>query len=238
MTDVAVSLDHVDLSYGSRPVLRDFSLQLEQGRFTALLGPNGAGKSTVFNLIAGLLLPDRGSVNIAGFDTQDKSRAAMRHIGMVFQQSALDLELSVVQNMRYFAGLHGLSHAEDMIAHLLAGLGLSGREGDAVRSLNGGHRRRLEIARALLPSPRILILDEPTTGLDPESKQAIVDHVHGQAAVGVTVLWITHLLDELRADDDVIVMQGGKLAAQGNFGALGGASALSASYGSDARPAL
>lgn len=233
----AVVLDRVALSYGSRSVLSQFSLRLDQGSFTALLGPNGAGKSTVFNLIAGLLLPESGEVRVMGHSTS-RSRAGLRHVGMVFQQSALDLELSVVQNLRYFAGLHGMKKPGAEIERLLAQFGLEGREGSSVRDLNGGHRRRLEIARALLPNPEILLLDEPTSGLDPASKQAIVDAVHAMSAEGVTVLWITHLLDELWPDDDVIVMQSGQVATRGSFADLGGVDGLSAHYAEHERPQL
>ncbi|MHA6265885.1 ATP-binding cassette domain-containing protein [uncultured Aliiroseovarius sp.] len=236
MTD-AVTLDAVDLSYGPRSVLSQFTLRLAPGSFTALLGPNGAGKSTVFNLIAGLLRPDSGEVRVMGKSTSH-SRAGLRHVGMVFQQSALDLELSVVQNLRYFAGLHGMKNPNSEIERLLAQLGLEGREGSSVRDLNGGHRRRLEIARALLPSPEILLLDEPTSGLDPASKQAIVDAVHAMSAQGVTVLWITHLLDELWPEDDVIVMQAGQVVSRGSFAELGGAKGLSEHYAGHERPQL
>lgn len=236
MTD-AVTLDAVDLSYGQQAVLSQFSLRLAQGSFTGLLGPNGAGKSTVFNLIAGLLLPDSGEVRVMGKSTS-RSRAGLRHVGMVFQQSALDLELSVIQNLRYFAGLHGMKKPNARIERLLSQFGLEGRESCSVRDLNGGHRRRLEIARALLPGPEILLLDEPTTGLDPASKQAIVDAVHKMSAQGVTVLWITHLLDELWPDDDVIVMQSGAVVSQGSFAELGGAAELSRHYASHERPQL
>ncbi|WP_424939010.1 ATP-binding cassette domain-containing protein [Aliiroseovarius sp. S253] len=233
----AVTLETVDLSYGPRKVLSQFSLQLDQGSFTALLGPNGAGKSSIFNLIAGLLLPDRGDVRVMG-QSMSQTRAGLRDVGMVFQQSALDLELSVAQNLRYFAGLHGMKNPADRIEKLLAQFGLEGREKSSVRDLNGGHRRRLEIARALLPNPKILLLDEPTTGLDPASKQAIVDAVHGMSAQGVTVLWITHLLDELWPEDDVIVLQSGQIASRGKFSELGGAEELSRHYASHERPQL
>ncbi|NDW52763.1 ATP-binding cassette domain-containing protein [Aliiroseovarius sp. PrR006] len=233
----AVVLEDVDLSYGPRTVLSQFSLRLDEGSFTALLGPNGAGKSTIFNLIAGLLLPDRGDVRVMGQSLMT-SRAGLRDVGMVFQQSALDIELSVAQNLRYFAGLHGIKKPADRIEKLLAQFGLEGRERSSVRDLNGGHRRRLEIARALLPSPKILLLDEPTTGLDPASKQAIVDEVHAMSAHGVTVLWITHLLDELWAEDDVIVLQSGQIASRGGFAELGGAEELSRHYAGHERPQL
>ncbi len=236
MTD-AVVLEDVDLSYGSSTVLSQFSLRLDEGSFTALLGPNGAGKSTIFNLIAGLLLPDLGDVQVMG-QSMLKSRAGLRDVGMVFQQSALDLELSVAQNLRYFAGLHGMKNPAAGIERLLAQLGLEGREKSSVRDLNGGHRRRLEIARALLPSPKILLLDEPTAGLDPASKQAIVDAVHAMSAQGVTVLWITHLLDELWPEDDVIVLQSGQIASRGGFAELGGADELARHYAGHERPQL
>ncbi|WP_432449218.1 ATP-binding cassette domain-containing protein [Aliiroseovarius marinus] len=236
MTD-AIILENVGLSYGPRTVLSQFSLRLDEGSFTALLGPNGAGKSTIFNLIAGLLLPDRGDVRVMG-QSMLKSRAGLRDVGMVFQQSAVDLELSVAQNLRYFAGLHGMKNPADRIGALLAQFGLEGREKSSVRDLNGGHRRRLEIARALLPSPKILLLDEPTTGLDPASKHAIVEAVHAMSAQGVTVLWITHLLDELWPEDDVIVLQSGQIVSRGGFAELGGAEELSRHYAGHERPQL
>jgi ABC-2 type transport system ATP-binding protein len=207
------SVRHVSYSYGSKMALDDVSIDLEEGRFCALLGPNGAGKSTLFNLLTRLFVTRDGSIHIAGHDLALEPLRALAALGVVFQQPTLDLDMSVQRNLQYFAALQGLSGsaAKGRIEAALQQLDMSERAGEKVRELNGGHRRRMEIARALIHNPKILLLDEPTVGLDIESRMAITDHVHDLTKDGLLVFWATHLVDEIRADDDVVVLHKGRV---------------------------
>jgi ABC-2 type transport system ATP-binding protein len=207
------------VAYGSRQALAGITVSVLPARFTALLGPNGAGKSTLVSVLCGLVHPDAGSVEVLGNDLARQPRAALREMGMVFQQQTLDLDLSVAQNMRYFAALRGLAgrEARRCIDAALERMGLLQRTRERARDLNGGHRRRLEIARALVHEPRVLILDEPTVGLDVQARSELVEHVHALSGHSrLTVLWATHLVDEIWPDDDVVVLHRGEVALAGS----------------------
>ncbi|MGD9918423.1 MAG: ABC transporter ATP-binding protein [Paenirhodobacter sp.] len=216
MTD-ALAVRGLSHAWGRKTALSDVSFTLPAGRFCALLGPNGAGKSTLMAVLTGLIRPRPGIVTVAGVDMGRRPRQALAGIGVVFQQPTLDLDLSVQANMRLFAGLHGLSkrEAEPRIEEALTRLGMAERAGEKLRALNGGHRRRMEIARALIHRPRLLLLDEPTVGLDAPSRAAITDHVHALVSQGISVLWATHLTDEIRPEDDLILLHRGRIAATG-----------------------
>lgn len=208
----------VRYAYGAKPALADVSMALRPGRFTALLGPNGAGKSTLVSLLSALFVPQDGRISIFGLDLADDPLSALAVMGIVFQQQTLDLDLSVRQNMAYFAALHGLAgrRVGQRIDACLTRLGLATRQTEKVRTLNSGHRRRLEIARALLHEPRFMLLDEPTVGLDVPARADLVAHVHALCRDdGLTVLWATHLVDEVEAEDDLIVLHEGSVRAQG-----------------------
>jgi ABC-2 type transport system ATP-binding protein len=221
-SEPALCLEHLSFAYAGRQALRDVSFSVGTGRFAALLGENGAGKTTLFSLITGLLEAREGTISICGSDVSDAGWRTHASLGVVFQQPTLDLDLSVQQNLRYFAGLHGLSRAAaaQQIERELARFGMTERAREKVRNLNGGHRRRVEIARALLHDPKVLLLDEPTVGLDVPARKAIVDHVHGLAAHGIAILWATHLIDEIRPEDDVIVLHQGRVVASGETDAV------------------
>lgn len=203
-------------NYAGKKALDSVSFSVERGQFCALLGPNGAGKSTLFSLATRLLVPQAGSIEIAGVNLNKQPRLALAKLGIVFQQPTLDLDLSVLQNLRYFASLHGICGKEcnDAIERSLSQLGMLERADEKVRLLNGGHKRRMEIARALIHKPQVMLLDEPTVGLDASSRKAITDHVHRLALEeGITVLWATHLVDEIQLDDQLIVLHEGKILA-------------------------
>jgi ABC-2 type transport system ATP-binding protein len=210
-----VGLSH---SYGTRPALRDVALTLYPGDFTILLGPNGAGKSTLFSLVTRLYAHRSGSIAIFGAAIDADPATALSRIGVVFQQSTLDLELTVEQNLRYHAALHGVPRrlTEARIAAEVERVDLAKRRRDKVRQLSGGQRRRVEIARALLHDPKLLLLDEPTVGLDVEGRQFLLDHVRKLCRDdGIGVLWATHLIDEIGADSRVIILHQGKVMAEG-----------------------
>jgi len=220
---MTLQADRLNFRYGDKAVLRDISFELTPGHFRALLGPNGAGKSTLFGLLTRLLAMQQGEISFAGQSLKRQSSNAMRQIGVVFQQNALDLDLTVRQNLQYHAALHGLSRREAQLRgdRELARFGLQDRANDAVRQLNGGHRRRVEIARALLHQPSLLLLDEPTVGLDVASRKALNQHVRQLCREdGLTVLWATHLIEEVQPDDRVLILHQGQLLADGPGGAL------------------
>ncbi len=204
-------------NYGAKQALDDVAFALEPGQFCALLGPNGAGKSTLFNLLTRLFAARKGEIEIAGHNLAHDPRSALAHLGIVFQQSTLDLDLSVAQNLRYFAALHGLSGTDGArrIDTALDRLDMRERAHEKARSLNGGHRRRAEIARALIHAPKVLLLDEPTVGLDAAARAAITDYVHQLSAEGTTILWATHLTDEVRPDDRLVILHRARVLADG-----------------------
>lgn len=214
----ALEVSQLSFAYGPRQALDQVSLSLAPGRFAALLGPNGAGKSTLIALLTRLYDLQQGDIRVGGCSLRNAARAALRQLGVVFQQSTLDLDLSVEQNLHYHAALHGLSRRQGQarIDAELARQGLSERRRDSVRALNGGHRRRVEIARALLHEPRLLLLDEASAGLDPASRLALNRHIRQLCQEQrLSVLWTTHLLDEVQADDQLLILHQGRLVASG-----------------------
>lgn len=216
---LALAVAGLDFSYSGKLVLDNVSFAIRPGEFVVLLGPNGAGKTTLFSLITRLYDARGGTIEIGGFEVRRRPSQALSRLGVVFQQPTLDLELTVRQNLNYHAALHGLDRtmARQRMEEQLRRLDIHERIGDKVRHLSGGQRRRIEIARALLHRPRLLLLDEPTVGLDMASRRAIVDHVH-QLCIqdGVAVLWATHLIDEVYDDDTVIVLDRGAVRACGS----------------------
>ncbi len=211
-------VQNLSFRYGARVALDDVNLSIDPGAFAALLGPNGAGKSTLFGLLTRLFTTENGTISIAGHDLSRDPRAALGAMGVVFQQPTLDLDLTVEQNLRYFAALHGISGRDAglRIGAALDRLGMAERAREKVRALNGGHRRRTEIARALLHRPKILLLDEATVGLDAAARQSITAHVHDLCANdGMTVLWATHLTDEVYDTDRLFILHRGKILQDG-----------------------
>ncbi|AVO38232.1 ABC transporter ATP-binding protein [Pukyongiella litopenaei] len=211
-------IENLSYSYGRKQALDSAGFDVAPGAFCALLGPNGAGKSTLFALLTRLLVADGGRIGIGGFDLQADRGRALGQIGVVFQQPTLDLDLTVRRNLIYFAALHGIGgrDADRRAMAALERLGMAERAGERARDLNGGHRRRTEIARALVHDPRVLLLDEPTVGLDAASRAAITEHAHALARdAGLTVLWATHLTDEVRPDDRLVILHKGQVLSDG-----------------------
>jgi ABC-2 type transport system ATP-binding protein len=215
----ALVVTHVSHAYGPRKALQDVSLTVPQARFTALLGLNGAGKTTLFSLITRLYDTQQGSIDVLGHRVSREPGEALRRLGVVFQARTLDLDLSVLDNLLYHAALHGIGgrEARRRAEGALRDIELLDRAGDAARKLSGGQMRRVEIARALLHEPRVLVLDEPTVGLDVSSKSVILRHVRSLIRErAVAVLWATHLLDEVADDDAVVVLHRGRIVAAGD----------------------
>ena len=211
-------VEHLGFSYGGKPALEDVEFSVRAGEFKVLLGPNGAGKTTLFSLITRLYDSPEGVILVDGANLRKRSGPALARMGVVFQQPTLDLDLTVRQNLLYHAALHGMAKRQAWLRAEaeLAQLNMAERAGERVRQLNGGHRRRVEIARALLHEPALLLLDEPTVGLDVATRADIVKHVHRLSAENRTaVLWATHLIDEVRDGDNVIVLHKGRIRADG-----------------------
>jgi ABC-2 type transport system ATP-binding protein len=222
MTD-ALRVRNLAKSYGRTKALDDVSFTVPPGSVTALLGPNGAGKTTLFQLLTGLFVPDSGTIDIFDVSFKENPVAALRQLGIVFQQPALDLDLTAIQNLRFHASLHGMARrdSEPAIAKALSRLHLEPYSGKRARDLSGGTRRKVELARAFLTGPRLLLLDEPTQGLDPLSRHELVSDVFELAREGgIAVLWATHLVGEVEAANDIIVLAQGKVVAQGSPAAL------------------
>jgi ABC-2 type transport system ATP-binding protein len=216
--EAALTIDGVSHSYGARRALDDVSFRVAPSSFTALLGLNGAGKSTLFSLITRLYGVQTGQIGIFGYDIGRDPGEALRRMGVVFQPRTLDLDLSVTQNLQYHAALHGIDRREarSRAGELLARIGLADRSGSKVRDLSGGQMRRLEIARALLHRPRLLLLDEATVGLDVKARADILGHVRRLVTEqGIGVLWATHLFDEIDPADDLVVLHQGRILARG-----------------------
>ncbi len=218
MTELALSVENVSHSFGRRMALDAVSLSVPSGTFTALLGLNGAGKTTLFSLVTRLYDNASGTIRVCGFDVRRETPQALSRLGIVFQSRTLDLELTVRQNMVYHATLHGIGFraARERAAELLEQVALAERANDKVRQLSGGQMRRLEIARALLHRPRLLLLDEPTVGLDVEARQGLIDEVRRLVTEErLGVLWATHLIDEVAPRDRLAVIHGGRIRAEG-----------------------
>jgi ABC-2 type transport system ATP-binding protein len=215
---IALEVEALSHAYGTRKVLHDVSLALRPGDFNVLLGLNGAGKSTLFSLVTRLYAHRTGAIRIYGAAIDRDPATALSRIGVVFQQATLDLDLTVEQNLRYHAALHGLrrAEAEHRIAIELDRVALGERRRDRVRELSGGQKRRVEIARALLHEPLLLLLDEPTVGLDVAGRQFLLDHVRLLCRERrIAVLWATHLIDEVGEDARVLVLHRGRVLADG-----------------------
>ncbi len=220
LTAPVLKVEKLSYRYPSaqQDALYELSLEIKQGCFHALLGPNGAGKTTLFSLITDLLKLQKGTISIMGSDIKKQALLARSKMGVVFQQPTLDLDLTVEQNLKYFAALNGLGskQAKHRISQELERFELTGRCKDRVRQLNGGHRRRIEIARALLHEPQLLLFDEATVGLDVPTRQQIINHTHRLCQEkNIAVFWATHLVDEVFENDEVTLLDKGLVVEQG-----------------------
>lgn len=212
-----LELNQIDFSYGKKQVLKNVSLSIKQGTFSVLLGLNGAGKSTLFSLVTRLLNLQKGEIFINSFSIKDYSNA-LKDIGIVFQEPTLDLDLTVKQNLYYYGSLKGLGFKETILSiqDEIEKLELLDVMDTTVRNLNGGHRRRVEILRALINKPKLLLLDEATVGLDLKSRFDILAYVRDLVvSKNISVLWITHLFDEVTLEDDLSIIKAGEIIESG-----------------------
>jgi ABC-2 type transport system ATP-binding protein len=223
VTVPAFAVEGLGHRFGQRRVLNGVSFAIEPGEFTVLLGLNGAGKTTLFSLATRLYAQGEGIIRVFGMDLRRQPLECLQLMGVVFQQPTLDLDLSLEQNLYYHCALHGLSRHEaaGRIAVEVERVGLSERRREKVRQLSGGQRRRVETARALLHRPRLLLLDEPTVGLDISSRQFLLDHVRYLCREeGLAALWATHLIDEAGEGARVVVLHKGEVRADGGAAQL------------------
>ena len=214
----ALAIDALSHRYGDRAALTDVAFGVDAGSIFALLGPNGGGKTTLFRIVTTLLPTRAGHVSVFGRDVADHPRDARRLMGVVFQSPALDDRLTVAENLGTHGHLYGLRgrSLSSRISEVLGLVGLDDRARDMVSTLSGGLRRRVEIAKALLPQPNLLVLDEPSTGLDPGARRELWDHLDRlRRSLGTTVMLTTHLMDEAAKSDSVAVLHEGRLVALG-----------------------
>ncbi len=217
-SSATLCVTNVSKSYGKVKALNGVSLHVGKGEFVALLGPNGAGKTTLFQLLTGLFVADEGAISVNGYDIRDHSVRALAAIGVVFQQPTLDLDLSVRANLRFHSRLHGLpvERATQRIDAELERTQLTDRADDPARSLSGGNRRKVELVRALLHEPTLLLMDEPSVGLDPASRESLLRYVVDLCAHrDLGVLWATHLVDEAERAHRVMILHRGNVLIAG-----------------------
>jgi ABC-2 type transport system ATP-binding protein len=209
-------------SFGKRKAIDNISLSVAAGEFVVLLGPNGAGKTTLFQILSGLFTADSGRADVFGADIATTPLAALSQLGIVFQQPAIDLDLTVTANLQFQADLHGVprQQAKQRIAHWLQRFGLDDRAHDPTRDLSGGNRRKIELARALLTQPKLLLMDEATVGIDPRSRAQMLADAKSLCGEGLGVLWATHLIEEAEAADRVVILAKGEIKFDGSTAQL------------------
>jgi linearmycin/streptolysin S transport system ATP-binding protein len=210
-------------NYGERTAVKALDLTVVRGEILGLLGPNGAGKTTTISMASGVVTPSRGRVVIGGVDLAKQPRLAKAKLGLVPQELALYEELSAIQNLIYFAALYGIHGklAEERVQWALGVVGLADRAKDVVKTYSGGMQRRLNIAAGLVHKPDLLILDEPTVGVDPQSRNHIFETVRTLRTSGITVIYTSHYMEEVEAlCDRVAIMDGGEIVALGTIAEL------------------
>lgn len=229
----ALQIDRVSHSFGTVQALEDVSLTVPRGGFTALLGVNGAGKTTLFSLITRLYDNRSGTIRVGGHDLRRQPSQALARLGVVFQSRAMDADLTIRQNLMYHASLHGIPGrlARPRIMEVLEQVDLADRADARITALSGGQSRRAEIARALIHSPDLLLLDEATVGLDVKSRAEVLALTRRLIADdGVSALWATHIMDEIEPDDDLVILHRGRVLRDGRAGAIAGQAGLTRAF--------
>jgi ABC-2 type transport system ATP-binding protein len=226
----AVEVHGLTKRFGDLTAVKEVTFEVAQGEIFAFLGPNGAGKSTTINMLCTLARPTAGDAKVGGYDTVAQARMVRRHIGLVFQEQTLDDQLTADENLRFHAVLYGVpsNQIDDRIKRVMELVALSDRRKDLVSTYSGGMARRLEIARGMLHTPRVLFLDEPTVGLDPQTRALIWEDIHRlRREEGVTIFLTTHYMDEAENAERIAIIDHGEIIA------LDTPDALKASVGSD-----
>ena len=209
-----IQFENATRNYGKKIAVCDLDLTIPSGELFALLGPNGAGKSTLFQIITGLFSADQGEVEVFGQTFRNSGSQLLARVGVVFQARSIDMDMSIEENLRFHGRLFGLRGAvlKARLDQLTAQFGLSDLRKRKVRQLSGGQQRKVEVARAMLNRPRLLIMDEPSAGLDSPSRRSLVQEMRALAHdTGVAILWATHLVDEVENADRILLLCQGKI---------------------------
>ena len=212
---LAIDVHGLNKSFGDKHVVQDLSIQVEQGRITGFLGPNGSGKTTTLRMLCGLLTPDSGHGTALGYDIVTESDELKRRTGYMTQRFSLYEDLTVEENLQFAARIHELDRRAERVSEALGQLGLTERRRQLAGTLSGGWKQRLALAVATLHEPRLLLLDEPTAGVDPQARRDFWDGIHALAAKGLTVLVSTHYMDEAERCHDIAYIAYGELLARG-----------------------
>jgi ABC-2 type transport system ATP-binding protein len=218
--EIALDIQQLSKKYGKKIALESISFSVKKGTCFGLLGPNGAGKSTTMKILTGIVIADNGSVTILGLDSIEHRQSIQQKVGYVPQSITLYEELSAYDNLLFFGKMYGVKDnlLKERIRKVLVQTGLLDRAKDKVKEYSGGMKRRINIAAALLHEPKILILDEPTVGIDPQSRNHIFDMIHELKKEGVTIIYSTHYMEEVEAlCDEIAIIDNGKIITQGNL---------------------
>jgi ABC-2 type transport system ATP-binding protein len=218
--DYSIDVAGLNKSFGDKHVVRDLSLKVPRGQIFGFLGPNGSGKTTSIRMICGLLTADSGSGTCLGYDVMTQSDAIKREVGYMTQKFSLWEDLTIRENMDFVARMYGMDGRRAAVAQAVEKLGLAGRQDQLAGSLSGGWKQRLALAACLLHKPRLLLLDEPTAGVDPKARRDFWDEIQALAAQGITVLVSTHYMDEATRCDQLAYIAYGKLLAVGTAAEL------------------
>ena len=212
---IAIDVKGLSKSFGGREVVHDLSMQVKRGSIYGFLGPNGSGKTTTIRILCGLLTPDSGEGTCLGYDIRRDSDRIKRQVGYMTQRFSLYQDLSVRENLEFVARLYGLPDARGAARDMIKRLGLSGREGQLAGELSGGWKQLLALGACTLPNPQLLLLDEPTAGVDPKARRDFWNEIHALAAGGLTVLVSTHYMDEAERCHEIAYIAYGHLLAHG-----------------------
>jgi len=213
--DIAIDAEGLTKSFGGRVVVRNLSMRVKRGTIFGFLGPNGSGKTTTIRMLCGLLTPDSGRGTCLGYDIRTDTDKIKRHVGYMTQRFSLYEDLSVRENLEFIARVFGLPDARGAAKAMIERLGLGGREEQIAGSLSGGWKQRLALGACTLPNPQLLLLDEPTAGVDPKARREFWSEIHALAAEGLTVLVSTHYMDEAERCHEIAYIAYGELLARG-----------------------
>jgi ABC-2 type transport system ATP-binding protein len=223
---LAIDVSGLTKSFDGRTVVQDLSMQVKRGQIYGFLGPNGSGKTTTIRMLCGLLTPDRGSGTCLGFDILTQSRQIKRRVGYMTQRFSLYQDLSIRENLEFVARVYGLRKPRQAASKAVARLGLEGREDQLAGDLSGGWKQRLALGACILPEPALLLLDEPTAGVDPKARRDFWTEIHALAAEGLTVLVSTHYMDEAERCHQIAYIAYGHVLARGTVEAVVAAAGL------------
>jgi ABC-2 type transport system ATP-binding protein len=213
--DIAIDVEGLTKSFDGRKVVRNLSMQVKRGEIYGFLGPNGSGKTTTIRMLCGLLTPDEGHGTCLGYDIRTEADEIKRHVGYMTQHFSLYQDLSVAENLEFVARLYGLANPRASARAMIERLGLDGRERQLAGELSGGWKQRLALGACTLPNPQLLLLDEPTAGVDPKARREFWNEIHALAAHGLTVLVSTHYMDEAERCHEIAYIAYGVLLARG-----------------------